>query len=252
MKIGFMPDNEQDFLSEVEFAKNNFDFIELTSEENLDKYNKKYIQEMRNVLRGIEIIGHIHWRIDILSKSGLKIAESIIEIMKDFGAEKIVIHPYNRNKINVEELQMENKNALLKINNFCNKTGMKLMVENKNKDPFNSSKSFSNIFPELSIALDIGHAKRTSADEIDNFLKLKNKIKHVHLHDAKGNLDHISFENKEELKFIVNKIKKVNPEATITLEIFRKIKDGKLISLENNERREILLEQLKLIRKLTK
>ena len=74
------------------------------------------------------------------------------------------------------------------------------MVENAASPPFNRATTLSNLIrkiPNLAITLDVGHANRTSRLAVDKFLKLLGgKIKHIHLHDDFGGLDHLAFENK--------------------------------------------------------
>lgn len=248
MKIGFMPDFGQNIFSEVDFGRENFDFIEITLDKNLNKYSLDYVKKLKKHLGNFKVIGHIHWEINILDKKGLTKIGKTINILKKLGAKEVVIHPYNGKERDFEKLKGENISSLQKINDFFKRNKIKLLIENKDKPPFNTAKSFQENFPKFNITLDIGHAKRTSSKEVDNFLKLKSKIKHVHLHDARKGSDHIAFRDKKKLKEIVKKIKKANPKATITLEMFRKLKNNKLVPLEKNERRKVLIKQLNIIK----
>lgn len=249
MKIGFMPASSQNILSEIEFAKKHFDFIEITSNEDLSIYNKDYVSNVKKALGNFKIIGHVHWRINILDEKGIEKAKKSILMLKKLGAKNIVIHPYNGEEKDFEKLKRMNLSSLLKIKKECQKHKLTLLVENKDKPPFNRAEVFRKVLKNFNFTLDIGHAYRTSSKEIEEFLKLKNRIKHIHLHDTINNVDHLAFQDKKTLKNLINKIKELTPKSTITLEIFRKIKDNQMQELDNTERKETLIKQLNIIKK---
>lgn len=251
MRIGFMPASNQDILSEIRFAKKYFDFIELTSKEDLKKYTKKYFTKIQKELHKFPVVGHVHWRINILNKKGLEKAKKSIISLKKLGAKKIIIHPYQGKRKYFKKLKKENIFSLLKLKKECKKKKVNLLIENKDKPPFNTGKSFLENFSNFNLALDTGHAFKTSSKELNKFLKLK-QIKHIHLHDSKGKIDHIFFLNENKLKRLIKKIEFSGFNGTITLEIFRKIIKDKGIELESGERKKILLKHLKIIRKTLK
>ncbi|MFQ5532102.1 MAG: hypothetical protein ACE5ES_05805, partial [Candidatus Nanoarchaeia archaeon] len=94
------------------------------------------------------------------------------------------------------------------------------------------------------ITFDTGHSAKVSKLEFSKFLKLKNKIGHIHLHNCINGFDHLDFKDKSKLKKVVNKIKKSGYNKTITLEIFTTLKNEKQIPLDYKERRIILFEHL--------
>jgi sugar phosphate isomerase/epimerase len=159
MKYGFMPSFKMNLLSETKFAKKHFDFIEITLKLDLSEYTSQYISKLKTALGNFEILGHIHPEIKSFNEFN-KIYENI-RIFRELGANKITIHPY-------PDIQ----NALSKINNFCNKNELQLLIENS--EPFNKATNLVQLVedtPNLGITLDVGHANKISRVELSNFLK---------------------------------------------------------------------------------
>lgn len=237
MKYGFMPSFELDLISEIKFAKKYSDFIEITLKLDLSEYTSQYISKLKATLNNFEVLGHIHWEIDP-SKKLNKIYEHI-RIFKKLGAKKITIHPYPNTQ-----------SVLSEINDFCNKNKLQLLVENTSG--FNKATYLAKLvedIPDVGITLDVGHANKTSRTELNNFLKkFKSKIKHIHLHDNTGDLDHLFFRNRNKLKRIITKISSINYNATITLEMFAFMKNNQSISVYDVKRRKLFIKQLEMIK----
>lgn len=238
MKYGFMPSFEIDLLSEIEFAKKYFDFIEITLKLDLSEYTSQYILGLKCALNNFEVLGHIHWGIDPLKELD-KIYENI-KLFRKLGVRKITIHPHS----NI-------KNVLSEINDFCKKNKLQLFIENTSSEPFNKATNLAKLvkdIPNIEITLDVGHANKTSGKELNNFLrKFKSKIKHIHLHDTANKFDHLFFRNRNKLKRIIAKISSMNYNATITLEMFAFLKNNQFISVYDAKRRKLLIKQLEII-----
>ena len=249
MKYGYMPDFNADLFEEIDFAKKHFDFIELTLDENLSKYNQKYMQKLKKILKNFNVSGHIHWGIKLYHKDKKEIEKAIksIKIFKQLGVKNLTIHPSWNKDLPEEKLIKNNLYSLKVINNFCKRHKLKLMIENIQRNPFNRAKFLSEFVKQIKsskITFDTGHSAKVSKLEFSKFLKLKNKIGHIHLHDCMEGFDHLDFKDKSKLKKVVNKIKKLGYNKTITLEIFTTLKNEKQIPLDYKERRSILLEHL--------
>lgn len=232
-----MPSFKMDLLSEVDFAKKYFDFIEITLTKDLSEYTPKYISELAAILKNFEILGHLHWELD-----APKEIYKHIRIFKKLGARKITIH----------FKQQYNLSILIKIADFCRENKLQLLAENSGGVFFGRAADFKNLIdniPYLSITLDIGHAYLVSKLEINKFLELKNKIKHIHLHNTIGKFHHLPFRNRRKLEQLINKIKNIGYDETITLEIFYILKNNEYVPIDGKKRRGLLLEQLKLIKK---
>ncbi len=262
-----MPSFEIDLISEINFAKEStlpsdgapflqskkegFDFIEITLNLKLKEYTDKFLEDIKNTLNGFEVLGHIHWEID-LSKGDEKEIEKVfqmIEIYKQIGTRKITIHPSSGDEKNILEIKENNLQALSKINNFCRENKIKLLIENSEKGCFTKAATIKNLvmqIPDLAVTLDVGHANLNS--ELDEFLKFSDLIQHIHLHDTLDKKDHLPFMNKDNLESVVNKLKSINYNNSITLEIFYSFKNNKYLPLNLIEKKELLVNQQELIR----
>ena len=63
MKFGYMAGFRADLLSEIEFAKKHFNFIEINIQAELLKTIDNIFYDFKNALSEIEVLGHIHWEI---------------------------------------------------------------------------------------------------------------------------------------------------------------------------------------------
>ncbi|UZE93078.1 MAG: sugar phosphate isomerase/epimerase [Candidatus Nealsonbacteria bacterium] len=255
-RFGYMPSFNIDLISEIKFARKNFDFIEITLKYNLIEYSKKYLEKVNQNLGNFEILGHIHWKIDLTKKKGLKKIFENVKIYKLLGAKKITIHPFVSQNISQKQVKLSNLKALKTISNFCKKNKIQLLVENISDIPFNLSKEFKYLLlnsPSLSITLDVGHANKISRQELEKFLDLfSTKIKHIHLHYNDNEKDHLIFPKAERnyLNYILKRLSKLGINLTITLEIFAILEKQKIIQIEGKRRRNLLLSQLQLIKSL--
>jgi len=245
-----MPDFSADLFEEIDFAKENFDFIELTLDENLSKYNKKYLQKLKRALKNFKVYGHIHWEIKLYNKDKKEIEKAIksIKIFKQIGIKSLTTHPSWNKEIPEKKLIENNLYSLKIINDFCKRHKLKLMIENIQRSPFNKAKFLFKFVEQIQnskITFDTGHSAKVSKFEFSKFLKLKNQIGHIHLHDCINGFDHLDFKNKSKFKKVVNEIKNSGYNKTITLEIFTTLENKKQVPLDYKKRRRILIEHLK-------
>lgn len=230
MKFGYMPNFKENLFSEIKFCKEHFDFLELTL-----KFDKKYdIKKMKTLTKNLEIVGHLHWDIDLSEndKGEIRKAIGFINIFKKLNVKKITIHPSYNSNLGSEELIKNNIKSLKKISNFCKKNKIKLFLENNASGilskPFEIRKIL-NVVNDIGFTFDVGHSMKN----LDEFLKFK--IDHVHLHDCRNKKDHLFFNDKNKLKNILDKLRdKVN---NITLEIF--------------ENKKTMLKQLRICKNLS-
>ncbi len=212
MKFSYMPSFE-DYEEEIEFGLINFDYVEVTilPQFMLEK-NSKYV-------------GHLHWE-DTLEDS------NVLEKYKKIGCKWITIHP--RKELNIEE-------NVKRIKEFVN-NGIDVYVENIMGIKFEEMIKIVKESGVQGITLDVGHTLMNK-DEVKKYLET-GKVKHVHLHNLIDGVDHVPFENENELKEWVNLIKE-NYNGTICYEIFRR-KDRK--SIEIRERHNLMKTYLNLIK----
>ncbi|MFB6075571.1 MAG: sugar phosphate isomerase/epimerase family protein [Candidatus Aenigmatarchaeota archaeon] len=254
MKFGYMPHFGIDLRSEVEFARKHFDFVEITLKLNLDQYNDKYLEDLKSKLGNFEALGHLHWNIDLTKDDPetLQLVEDFINIFKDLGIDKITIHPSTNKKMIKEKIIEVNKKVLSRVDKYCGKNGIQLLLENSTHYPFNRAdvlESLINNIKNLSLTLDTGHALLVSKRELERFLSFGKMINHIHLHNCIDGTDHLFFKEKENVNKMIDKINNSGYKETVTLEMFNQLKDDESEPVEAKERRERLLEQLEIIRK---
>jgi len=239
MKFGYMSGFRTDLISEIRFAKEHFDFTEITIQPEVLKNIDNIFHNLKKGIGGFRALGHIHWEVinfDDIVKN--------IEVLKVLGCKKITIHPFQNLTIK------ENAKILNKINIFIQNNGLELLIENVSSPPYNSSSIILELLekiPNTNITLDAGHANRIF--ELDRFINnFKTRIRHIHLHDNMGNSDHLFFEDKNKLNRIISKIKSFGYNDTILLETFSMMQNGKNISQKFPEIKELHIEQLNKIR----
>ena len=228
MKIGYFLDFHLNLLEEIKFAKENFDFIEITFDYGI-KVNNEEIEKASKLLEDFLVIGHFNWNLE--PEKDYKEIENSIKIFKKFKAKYMVIHPKN---------YLSSEENISFLNSLKNKT---ILIENMS-ETYGKSEAIKQLLEKtkLNLCLDIGHAGKTN--ELENFLKLIDKIKHIHLHYNIDKKDHLFFTDESKLKEILFKIKELN--ATVSLEMF---KDTEKI-LNPEERKRLLLIEKNKIRKL--
>ena len=92
-KLGFMPSFNSDLLEQINFAKANFDFLELTLSYDLKEWTPEYVAIVKKSLGSLPIVGHNHWGIDLTATDGAEKTIEAFEILHALGVRKIVIHP---------------------------------------------------------------------------------------------------------------------------------------------------------------
>ncbi len=238
MKFGYMSGFRADLVSEIEFVKKHFDFTEITIQPALLQSIDDILPDLKKSIGGFEVVGHVHW--EILERD--EIIKNI-EVLKDLGAKKVTIHPFQN--LSIED----NIKIFAEIDIFMQKNEMQLLIENVSSTPFNLAKDIKKLveeIPNAKITLDIGHANINN--ELDNFMaSFKLKIGHIHLHDNVGKADHLFFSDKGKLKDMVATIKSLDYDDTILLETFSIMQDNKNASQEFAEIKELHLGQLKMI-----
>lgn len=196
-----MPSFEK-YEEEIEFGLSNFDYVEITilTEFKLKKSNK--------------YIGHLHWE-DTLEDS------NVLSKYKKMKCKWITIHP-------IKEISIEEN--IKRIKEFVNK-GIDVYIENIKGMNFEKIVRIVNESGAQGITLDVGHTNMNK-NEVKKYLE-SGKVKHIHLHNVIGGVDHVPFENESELKKWINLIKKYY-DGTICYEIFRN-KEGKKIEIEERQ-----------------
>ena len=115
MKIGYFLDFHLNLLEEIKFAKENFDFIEITFDYGI-KVNNEEIEKASKLLEDFLVIGHFNWNLE--PEKDYKEIENSIKIFKKFKAKYMVIHPKN---------YLSSEENISFLNSLKNKT---ILIEN--------------------------------------------------------------------------------------------------------------------------
>jgi sugar phosphate isomerase/epimerase len=238
MKIGYIPSLSCDLLKEIDFAKKNFDFVEITLEKRF-KISQEIISKAREKLKDFLAIGHIHWDLNPDIKEDYKEIWNTIQIFSKIGIKTIIIHP--KNSLTYEK----NIFYLKKFRDHCSFLGIELLIENMVEN-YGTFEIIDKILNEtnLNLALDTGHCNQVSKNELDKFLKIKRKIRHIHIHHTNQEKAHLFFEDFKQLKELMKKIEGISSHIPITLEMFKLSKQD---SITEQERKNRLLEHKKVI-----
>lgn len=255
MKYGAMNFPIKPLLKEIEeIGELGFDYVELTldpPEATPQKIlsQKRLIRELLNRYR-IGMTGHLPtfvWTSDLydsLRKASLQENVEALEAATELGIEKVVLHPgyiTGMGKFVIDKAKRYGLESIEAILKKANSLGMTLCIENMFPQslfltqPHEFQEVFE-IFPEIRLALDIGHANlggdRNRALEF--IQRYGYRIGHIHANDNFGKEDNhlpigagiIDFER------IIKALKETSYDETMTIEVFSKDRDYLRMSKE--------------------
>ncbi|HDO20644.1 MAG: sugar phosphate isomerase/epimerase [archaeon GB-1867-097] len=260
MKIGAMNNPYRKIIDEIEFiGRNGFDYIDLTVEKP-EAHPEKIEENIREILEkigeyGLEIIGHTPWYLELghpyenVRRAFLKEAIKIIGILGKMNAKKTTIHPiptafgiYKRKTYREKTIKWMIE-SLKRIVECAERYGMIIVIENIDGGKNLTLKEYGEIVEETGcfFNLDIGHAnlnvKENAASKFIEYFGKRGLLKHVHISDnfggsMRGGWDlHLPLgAGRIDFKGIVEELKKVGYDETITVEVFSKDREYLLIS----------------------
>lgn len=263
MLYGHIVDDAKDLSDEIRFAKENFDFVEITFPlvRELTEFNDttfdfpKWIESTRSELEEFPVYGHLHWGFDLARSevSNYQLLVKSIDTLSAVGCRKITVHPSKQREQSLDLVLNGNQVNLAKIADYIQTKNIQLLLENVENPPYqfpDSLKSLLDAIPNAAMTLDTGHANKTGSNNLSDFInELSANIMHTHIHAVREDTDHLEFLNFEELVSTCGVLKKLPKDTSCTLEIFRRINQGE-ITYFPEERHEILLQQYKMIREL--
>lgn len=243
LKLGYMAGFRGGLVKEIEFAKEHFDFIEITLLPDVFLEIDGLFPDLKRATEGVEIVGHLHWDIidfdDIIKN---------INILKSLGARKVTIHPFENEDIY--------KNVILldRIAGYCRAKKQRplLMIENVSSGIYSQCNTISTLLtmvPGTGFTLDIGHANLN--DNLELFAsELGDRITHIHLHDSIGERDHLFYSSKRELNKALNQIRLWGYQGTVLLETFAATpSEKKTFRRDFKGMKQLHLNQLSMIKK---
>jgi len=253
MKYGYMPSFGVDLVSEIQFASKHFDFVEITYNPD-ETYGQSRVRGIKKALEGIHAIGHLHWGCDFSLASEKEIEKAIKQfgLFSSLGIESVTVHPSFRGSpwANIIE---NNVYSMTEIARFCKDTGITVNLENVEDASslgLDGLRRLFGAFPDFHFTLDTGHAEITCGPNgYKKFLaSFGQRLSHVHMHYSVSGMDHLPFPEKSKMAPIQEEIAKTSQSATVTLEIFYKLLNGKRASLDEEERKGIVLEHLRYLK----
>lgn len=259
MKYGAMNFPIKPLLKEIEeMGELGFDYLELTMDPP-ESTPYKILTQKRSILESLQryrmgVMGHLPtfvWTSDLyesLRKASLQENFEALKAAAELGIEKVVLHPGVITGLGrflpdkAKKYAMESLAAILKMSVNLNIT---LCVENMFPQAhfFFQPEEFQSIFesfPEIRLTLDIGHANLGGGkNKSIEFIHLHGyRIGHIHANDNFGKEDShlpigagmIDFEK------IIKKLKEIQYDETITLEVFSRDRDYLRLSKEKIKR----------------
>ena len=238
MKIGSMNNPRKNLADEAKLAgEYGFDYLDLTIEypEATPEKIRANMAPLKDALSSYELglVGHMPWFLNIIhpydSVRAAILAECgrIFEMCQELGIEHVTIHPdYMKLKRGPDELVDRTADSLRALVEDADKYGLKLCLENFEEEYFSTEnlKQILTSVDGLRFTLDVGHAFM-KVKKTENVLKMMDELKkymlHVHMHDNHGFRDeHLPLGvGTIEMQKIVDGLKKIGYDRTITLEI---------------------------------
>jgi len=264
MRFGIMNDPYKDPIEEVRFAGNNdFDFFELTVEKPLSdpasllECKKEFLDELSKY--GLELLGHAPWYFELahpydrIRKAFLEESKDVIDLLADFGAEKVTFHPvpvftgvYSRKNYRSVLFDLL-KESLKSLVDYARERGVELLLENIDggEGKFFTIYEYEELLKETgaSLTLDIGHANLYTKTFsgivfIDRFAP-KGLLKHVHASDNMGGEADLHLPigvGRIRYPDVVKHLLRNGYRGTVTLEVFSQDREYVLISRKKLEK----------------
>jgi sugar phosphate isomerase/epimerase len=255
MKYGAMNFPVKPLLQEIEeIGELGFDYVEMTMDLP-EAAPQKVLAQKKSILNLLNrykmgITGHLPtfvWTSDLydsLRKASLQENLEALEAAAELGIEKVVLHPgyiTGMGKFVIDKAKRYGLESIEAILKKANSLDMTLCIENMFPQanfltqPHEFQEVFE-IFPEIRLALDIGHANlggdRNRA--IEFIQRYGYRIGHIHANDNFGKEDNhlpigagiIDFDR------IIKALKQTSYDETMTIEVFSKDRDYLRISKE--------------------
>ncbi len=252
MLYGAMNNPMIDPVEEIQvFADQGFDFIDLTLE---PEETYPSTMNIKRVVKALDetklgVVGHTAWYLPIASpypemrELAIKELEKCLRVFRDLGVERMNVHPQVKVPLHNDDwIISQNIDGLTRLVNTAAKFKMKIMLENM---PHYSRVSFIkpilDAVPEAEMLLDVGHANldhpyNRSEELLANF---GSRLGHVHVSDNRGGRDDehlpLGVGSINWLK-IVQKLKQVGYDRTVTIEVFGDDEDYLVISRDKFKR----------------
>ncbi len=251
-KFGLLTNPSKEITKEIRSIKRlGFDFVELGIEgpEGKPEIILKKKNKILNLLKKFKTksnIGHTSYWIDLgsdyepIRRGWIEECKKIIKVANELNLSLINFHTgFKGHYYDGKSKRIILKNwikSLNELSRYANRYGIFIIVENVPRgsglSSANDIKYIINRVRGIMLHLDIPHAFTDGGmKEVMDYIKVfRNKIAHIHWHDNHGRYDEHLPIGKGTInhKKIVQKLKKINYNRTITLEVFTSKKDAQI------------------------
>jgi sugar phosphate isomerase/epimerase len=248
MLIGKMNHPAKDLCGEIMLAsKQGFDFLDLTLEGPAAQRGQLSSDHIRRELRrwGLGVVGHTAYYLPIDSCIDRIQSATVSEIIDDLKflaqveAQKVTLHLGVSNPRHMFSLDQEKilwVQAMESLVPVAEGHGIQILLEHFtcSQDAISLLETLFDRFPSLGFHLDVGHANLAQSENATPLLleKFGDRLAHVHLSDNVGGDDlHLPlYCGKIDWENVIEQLKKVNYDDTITLEVFTNRDDYLMVS----------------------
>jgi sugar phosphate isomerase/epimerase len=246
-KFGLMINPSVNLLEHMKLIyKNGFDFAELTIEPpnaTVEKI-KKQISAIKRQSRSFShpLVGHTAWWLDLgseyesIRKASVFEFKKAVNVCKSLEIEYMNVHAttYGMYFGKSKKIILDNFAASLnELKAYAKKRNVKIMLENvPEKRELSQFESYKYLIDRSGafVHLDIAHAFVVGGmGGIQKYIRtFKRDIRHIHIHDNMGlRDDHLAIgKGKIDFEAVVQELKKINYNGTMTFEVFRSMKDA--------------------------
>ena len=251
MKIGFPNHPRRDVLEELAWvAENGFDFVDLFLEPDQGALECITPARIRRRLEelGLEAVGHLAPYLPIgsplpqLRQAAGEVAGQYLEAFAEIGVPVVTVHAHWPPRLfsDTEGVawQAESLERLVAV---ASDLGMQLMYEplDTERDSAENIEAVLAKLPRLWCHLDLGHSNLHGRDLCEMIQRFAGRLCHIHAHDNDGRSDqHLPpGAGTIDWKSVVDTLRAVGYEGTITLEVFSR--DRQYVLLAQRRMREL-------------
>jgi sugar phosphate isomerase/epimerase len=244
MRIGFPNNPRKDVLTEIEWiGRNGFGFVDLFLEPDRAAIEAISPTRIREELQRfqLEAMGHLAYYLPIASpmpqlrRASIAAAGEYVEAFAKIGVSAVTIHSHWPTRMfSAEEGVSWQVESLREIVRMAAELGVRMMYEplDTERDTAEHTEAVLRLVPDLLCHLDLGHCNLFGRSPAPMIRRFADRLCHIHLHDnngladlhlppGAGNIDWAS---------VVEALKEVKYDGTITLEVFSRDREYVLLA----------------------
>ncbi len=247
MRLGVMNDPRLNVCDEAQWtADNGFDFLDLTIEgpgASLDKIDAAALKTILDD-NGLGVIGHTAWYLPFgspeprLRQTAIACVAETFDLFTMLGAKWVNVHTDAKgfHLFDYKDTLRWNGESFAALAELAAPYGLGIMIEHTPSPDIKIAelRSMINADARLGFHLDVGHAY-VGSNKFDGLLKaFGTRLVHVHMSDNRGRSDdHIPLgAGRIDWQYVIQEIKTLGYDDTITLEVFSSDRDYVLLSAQ--------------------